>query len=83
MEIFNCTLEVKANGETRAISMQAPRPVIEHEFLRLVQDASRLPKPISIKLSRMVPIYSEIDKCWKNIENSITYENPTYLRTNH
>lgn len=83
MEIFNCTFEVNVNGNLRTMAIQAPRMIIEQEFLKLMQQAYHLPEPISVKLLRMVPVYSEIDKCWKNIENSITYENPAYLKTNH
>lgn len=78
MGIFECTIEINNNGEIQTHRMQAPRVVIEGQFLQLVNEAFNMDVPISIKLSRNIPSYIQHENRWIEVENSVTVVNPTY-----
>jgi len=81
MEVFICTFEIDANNVVQRQVMQAPRLMIEQEFLALMQSAANSDKPIRVKLSREVPIYDEFEKQWIKREHSIEFANNAYIST--
>lgn len=78
MEMFVCSLEIE-NGQRKTIqTINAPRFVLQQQFISLVQEASKSAIPIRIKMSRKVPIYDNFDNQWIEREASVTFENKSY-----
>ena len=67
LEMFDCLIEIEANGDNKRQRMQAPRIMIEQQFASLVQQATQTNDPVRIRLSRMAQIYDEF--------GSLVYEN--------
>lgn len=78
-EIFECTIEVWVDGRIHSNTVQAPRIVIQQNFLELVQQAVNDNKPVRIKLSRMVECFNEWTGETKMREASIAFMNRPYV----
>ena len=78
MNIYTCTFEIEIGGRWLRQTIQAPQIMIQHRFVEFVQQFHGSTEPARIKLSRIVPIYSQFDKRWINRENSIEYCNAAY-----
>ena len=61
--------------------MQAPRMLIEQQFLQLIQQAANLQTPIKVKMSRIEQIYDNFDQKMVDRENSVSFMNNAYLAT--
>lgn len=77
-EVFDCTFDIEVNGDMQRSSMQAPRMIIEKQFIQFVQQASQTNSPVKIKMSRMVPVYDDMRDEWIERENSIVFTNNAY-----
>ena len=81
MEMFEVIFEI-TNGNRKSIQrMQAPRIMIEQQFLQLAEQAYRSTDPIRIVLKREEPIYNNFTNEWVNREYSITYDNDARKRS--
>lgn len=78
MEAFTCTFEITVDGVTKSQTMQAPRMMIEQQFISLLQDIQQMRKPAKIKLSRPVEIWDQFSQRMLRNENSITVMNRAY-----
>ena len=78
MEIFVCTFEIIVGENTQWRTLEAPRIMLEREFISLVNEAANNPNPIKVKMSRKVPIWNPFDNQWIEQENSITFMNNVY-----
>lgn len=76
--IYECAIEINNNGKIQTHNIQAPRIIIESQFLQLINEAFNINVPISIKLSRNVPSYVKHENRWIEVENSVTVVNPAY-----
>lgn len=47
-------------------------------FIGLVYEASQSTEPIKVKMSRIIPTYSQFDREWLDRECSIVFENNAY-----
>jgi hypothetical protein len=74
-ETFDCLLEVEMNGNIQRQKIEAPRMVIEQQFESLVKRAVNNSAPIRIRLSRNIPIYSQLENKWIQRENEIVFTN--------
>ena len=74
-EIFDCTLVIENGNQKQCSQMQAPRIMIEREFMSLIQQAANVNSPIKITLSRKIPIWNQYDNKWVERENSIVFTN--------
>lgn len=79
IEIYECTIEIKRVHGSQTSRIQAPRMMIEQEFISLAQAISQTNEPVMIRLSREVPVYDQFYKRWINNENSIELKNKQYL----
>lgn len=79
MDIFICTFDVEVNNQRQRETMQAPRMMLEHRFMSLVQQAAQSPTPIKIKMSIPVYIYDESNNEEIERESSVTFTNNAYI----
>lgn len=76
---YECVLEIDVDGGIHSSRICAPRPVIEAQFLRYVEQASHSSTPVKVELYRMAPIYSQFSKQWIELRNSVSFCNFAYL----
>ena len=75
MDVFTCTFDIDIGDKRQQKTIQAPRIMIEQEFISLVQQANDSPSPIRITMSRKVPIWSQLQNKWIEREHSIIFQN--------
>lgn len=78
-DIFECTIEIDVAGNIHRNTVQAPRILIQQDFLQLVQQAVNDNKPVKIKLSRMIECENEWTGEVKLREASIAFMNRSYV----
>jgi len=78
-QVYEVTLEVNDNGRIQLQRIQAPRVMIEHQFLGLMEQASKVNRPIRIKMSRTEPYFDQYEQ--KNIpqESNLIFANNSYV----
>lgn len=81
IKLFTCTFEIEVNGEIKQYTIEAPRLMLEQEFMSLIQGAANRNDPIKVKISRREPIYIELEDKWIDGDNSITFTNNAYNQT--
>lgn len=79
-EIFTCALEITTPRGTQRQIIEAPRIMIEQEFLDIVYQAAQSMEPIKVKLSREIPIYNQFEENYINRECSISFGNQEFVR---
>ena len=77
-DLYDVIFEITEGDNVRKQQMQAPRIIIEQQFLQLMQQAANVQIPVKIKLSRTEQIYNNFDQKFIDQENSITFMNNTY-----
>ena len=60
LELYYCMFEIEANNNKQQQSIQAPRIMIEQQFVSLVEQAANSNSPVRIRMSRKVPIYDDM-----------------------
>ena len=80
-EVFDCGLEVFQGNTKQAQHMKAPRFVIEQQFASLVEQAINTATPIKLRLSRIVPIWSQFEQKYIDREIYIVYMNNAWANT--
>ena len=58
-ETFDCMIDIEENGNKQRQRMQAPRIMIQQQFMSLVQQAAQANHPVRVRLSRMSQVYDE------------------------
>lgn len=81
-EIFDVKFEIIEGSNIRNQHMQAPKMIIEQQFLQLMQQAVNLQIPIKIKMSRTEPFYDVFEQKTTERENSIVFMNNAYIAKN-
>ncbi len=79
MDIFVCSFEINANGVIHRQTVQAPRVVLEQQFMSLMEQAYHDPNPVMVKMSRPIDIWDPFDKKMIRRENSIVVKNSAYV----
>ena len=82
MQIYICDLDIEIDGQLQQRRMQAPRIMLENEFISLVEQASNSNLPIKIKISTKIPMFNEFTEEWFEREGSITFINNVYIGKN-
>ena len=77
-DLYDVIFEITEGDNVRKQQMQAPRIIIEQQFLQLMQQAANVQIPVKIKLSRAEQIYDNFDQKFIEQENSITFMNNVY-----
>lgn len=80
MEVYTCTLEIEQNGNLQQQTIEAPRIMLEQQFIDLIQQASKVNHPVKIKMSRQVPTYNNYDDEWVDLEHLLVFENDAYIK---
>lgn len=78
MQIYDCIIEIEVDGNKQIQTMQAPRIMLEQQFLGLMQQAANDSAKVKIKMSRKFPVYDEIYDKWIEQTSSITFTNKQY-----
>ena len=81
-EPYLVTFEVTVKDNIQRQIMEAPRIVLEQEFMRLVEQAANSPLPVKVKMARKVPIYDPFDKQIIERENSLVFTNKAWNERN-
>lgn len=81
-EIFEVNIEITVGDRVSHRRMEAPRVMIEQQFLGLMQDAANHPEPVRIHMTRRVPLFNPLEQKWEDHEHSITYANNAYISHN-
>lgn len=79
MEIFACKFEIEQDNQVRQQILEAPRIMIERQFISLVEQASQIASPIKIKVSRMIDVHDKFDDKWIERENHLIFKNNACL----
>lgn len=79
-DLYDVIFEITEGNNIRKQQMQAPRIIIEQQFLQLMQQAANVQVPVKIKLKRTEQIYDSFDQKFVDRENSITFMNNTYIQ---
>lgn len=75
LDLFDVLFEMTQNGKVSRQRMQAPRFVIEQEFISLVQYAASQKDRTTVKMSREERVYDNYTNQWKRLFYSIFYDN--------
>lgn len=78
-EVFECIFEIVTPYNTRRQMLEAPRIMLERQFLSLVNQASTTQNPVKVAMRRVIPIYSPFDNQWFDREASIEFKNNAYI----
>lgn len=79
-DLYAVIFEITEGDNVRKQQMQAPRIIIEQQFLQLMQQAANVQIPVKIKLSRTEQVFDSFDQKFVDRENSITFMNNTYIQ---
>jgi len=79
MQVYSVSVEIFDGINRQFNQMQAPRLVIQNDFLSLVQQAANTLSPIRIIMSRSVPIWDNFENRQRTIENKIVFKNNAFL----
>ncbi len=79
-EIFTCAIDIITTRGTRRQTIEAPRIIIERQFINLIYEAAQAMEPVKVKLSRVIPIYSQFEQKWLDRECSIAFGNQAFVR---
>lgn len=75
---YSVMFEIVVGDKLDAYLREAPRIILEQEFIQLVEQATRYRKPVKVKMSRKVPIYDPFDKTTIERVNSIEFTNKAW-----
>ena len=78
IEIFDCTIEIDANGSKQTQRIQAPCIVIEQQFASLIQQAAQNTNPVKVKLIRKYLVQNDFTNETIERENFIAFANNAY-----
>ena len=77
--IYDCLIEVEVTGQIQKQMIQAPRMVIQQQFLQLVQQAANDSRSVRIKISGQVECCNEWTGEVKMRDSSIEFMNKRYV----
>ena len=78
MEVFVVTFEIEMNNNIQKQVMQAPRFVLEQQFVSLVKQAYESRVPVRVKMSMVVPIWIQFENRWVEREHSVEFVNKAW-----
>ena len=77
--VYDCVIEVEITGQIQTQMIQAPRMMIQQQFLQLVQQAVNDSRSVRVKLSRQVECENEWTGEVKMREASVEFMNKRYV----
>ena len=78
MDVFTVVFEIEANNRIQKQTMQAPRFMLEQQFVSLVDQAYRNRTPVRVKMGMDVPIWIQFENRWVNREHSVEFTNQAW-----
>ena len=75
LEVFDCVIDIYINGNEQKQRLQAPRVIIEQQFLGVCKEISELNVPAKVKISRIAKCYDTFNDKWIEREVYIVYRN--------
>lgn len=81
-DIYEVKLEITEGDKVQTHKLQAPRMIIEGQFIELMRQAGQVGVPVKIKLSRTEQIYDVFDQKMIDRENFIIFRNNAYRSQN-
>lgn len=81
MKTYNIVLEIHTPAGVQKRQMQAPRMMIEQQFLSLAEQAMSASYPVKIAMRRYEPEWDQYEGKYINMEYSVVYANQSYLTT--
>lgn len=82
-EIFDCIIDVEVNGNAKRQRIQAPRIMIEQQFLGVCQEIAQINVPAKVKLSRVAQCKNDWFDEIVEREIYIVFENNIYYDKNN
>jgi hypothetical protein len=79
MELFDAVFEITQGEQISRQTMQAPREILEANFIQAVNEIAHTNIPTKIKMARIVYIEDTYNKKWIPRENSVTFANNAYV----
>ena len=76
---FTCEFEIKVDNNIQHQTIEAPRIMLEQQFMQLMNSAAQDNKPTRVKMVRKQPIYDNFDDKWIDRELSVTFANNKYI----
>lgn len=80
MDTYAVIFDIESGGRKSRQQIEAPRVILEQQFLSYAQQAKRSSIPTSVKMYRKVPIYDNFNNRWVEREYSILYENDAFIK---
>ena len=78
MDVFVVVFEIEMNDKIQRQTMQAPRIMLEQQFVSLVQQAYESRVPVRVKMSMAVPIWIQFENRWVDREHSVEFVNQAW-----
>lgn len=78
-ETFRCFFEITTKHTTQRRELEAPRFVLEHQFVALMEQAASADEAVKVSIRRMIPIWSQFDQKWIEREAFIEFKNRAYV----
>lgn len=79
LQIFTCTFEIYVGENYQRKTLEAPRFMLEQNFLSYVEDAINTSIPVKVKMSRINTIWNQFEQRYINHEHSIVFANNAYM----
>lgn len=79
LEVFDCMMDIYVNGNEQRQRLQAPRMIIEQQFLGVCQEIANMDVSAKVKLSRIAKCHNMFDNKWIEHEIYIDYKNNAYV----
>ena len=81
LEVFDCMIDIHTNGNEQRQRLQAPRIMIEQQFLNICKEIAQLNIPAKVRLSRVAKCYDTFNDKWVEREVYIDYKNNAYVES--
>lgn len=78
MEMYDVVFEITQGENISRQAIQAPREILEANFLQVANDIAHINIPTKVKMARTVYIEDTYNKRWIPRENSVTFANNAY-----
>ena len=79
MEIYDVVFEITQGENISRQAMQAPREILEANFVQVVNEIAHINIPTKVKMARTVYVEDTYNKRWIPRENSVTFANNAYV----
>lgn len=78
-EMYTCIFEINIDGRVQRQEMEAPRFMLEQQFINYVAQSAKSSDAVKVKMALEFPIYDQLNNKWINQENSVTFKNLAYM----